>query len=138
SAEGRLSAVLGLRLPGLGGQVPRRMVPAGHALADRTDEESRSHVTRTSRTAAELLSRPQGAFERRHRGLEQQGQSDDEKILRISDLQRHRTRAVSRTWKASGAATRPQIFLTIRKKSGGLSPAAELRPRSVFVRARSG
>src|SRR5690606_30880436 len=101
---------------GLGGQVPRRMVQASDALADRADEEGRSHATRTSGAPAELLSGTEGAFERRHRGPEQQGQSDDEKILRISDLQRDRTRVVSRTWQAARAAARPQIFLTNQKK----------------------
>jgi hypothetical protein len=32
------------------------------------------------------------------RGAKQQGESDHEKVLRLSNLQKHRTRPVSRTW----------------------------------------
>ena len=83
-AQGRVPAVLGLRLTGLGGQVPRRLVHPGNALAHRAGEEVRPHDPLTPRIAAELLSGQKGVLQRHRRGAEQQSQSHHEKSLRLS------------------------------------------------------
>jgi hypothetical protein len=49
-AQGGLPTILGLQLTDLGRQIPRRLVPTGHALAHRADEESRPNPTGPSRT----------------------------------------------------------------------------------------
>ena len=60
-------------------------------------------------------------------GLKQQGQSNDEKILRFSHLPSPRTCPVSLTWKAARAKSYPRFFLTNQKNSGryqSLTPPA--------------
>src|SRR5262249_7322241 len=83
-SEGKLSATLGLRLPHLGREVPRRMVSPSHALPYRADEENRPLPARASRVDPQLFPRSETAFQRRRRGFEQQGQSHHEKIVRLS------------------------------------------------------
>src|ERR1035438_7811861 len=114
-AQGRLPATLELRVHRLGSQVPRPMVPPSDALADRADEESRQNFTRPPRTHPQLFSRTERVLQRRHRGSKQQSKSDYEKILRVPNLPRHRTGALSFTWQTARAGTHPQIFLTNQK-----------------------
>src|SRR5271170_374972 len=88
------------------------LVPASHALAHRTDEESRQDPARSSRANPQLFQSQKAILQRRHRGLEQQGQTDNEKSLWIPHFPRYRTRSVSRTGKTTGAKRCPQILLT--------------------------
>jgi hypothetical protein len=53
----RMAASPGLQLADLGRQIPRRLVRAGHALAPRTDEESRQRSARPPRTHPQLFPR---------------------------------------------------------------------------------
>jgi transposase len=96
-----------LRVHCVGRQVPRPLVPASDALADRTDEKGRKNVARPPRTHTQLFSRPKRVFQRRNRRSEQQSKSHYEKILRVPHLSRHRTRPISFTWQTSRAATHP-------------------------------
>ena len=105
SAQGRLPATLELRVHRLGRQVPRPMVSPSDALADRADEESRPDFTRPPRTHPQLFSRPERVLQRRNRGSEQQSKSHYEKILRVPNLPRHRTGALSFTWQTARAGT---------------------------------
>jgi transposase len=107
-----LKEVLGIRVSRLGRQIPHRVVPAGHALPHRTDEESRPHATSASRSDLELLQGQKAVLQRDHRRPQQQGQSHHEKILRVPDLQSHRTGSLPRSWEATRAGTHPQILLT--------------------------
>src|SRR5258707_11444806 len=88
------------------------MVSPSDALADRADEESRQNFTRPPRTHPQLFSRSERVLQRRNRGSEQQSKSHYEKILRVPNLPRHRTGALSFTWKTARAGTHPQILLT--------------------------
>ena len=77
--------------------------------------EPMKKVTKTLLGHRELILnyfRAKKQFQRRHRGLEQQGQTDNEKSLWIPNFPRYRTRSVSRTGKATGAKRCPQILLT--------------------------
>src|ERR1035437_8098867 len=112
SAQGRLPATLELRVHRLGRQVPRPVVPPSDALADRADEESCQNFTRVPRTHPQLFSRPERILQWYNRGSEQQSKSHYEKILRVPNLPRHRTGALSFTWQAARAGTHPQILLT--------------------------
>jgi transposase len=103
SAQGRLPAALELPVHRLGRQVPRPLVSPSDALADRTDEESRPDFAGPPRTHPQLLSRPEGVFQRRYRGAEQQSKSHYEKILRVPNLPSHRTGPISLTCKAPRA-----------------------------------
>src|ERR1043165_9483097 len=88
------------------------MVPAGDALPHRTDEEDRPLTPRSPRTDPELFPCAEIAFQRRHRGPEQQSQSHHEKILRLSHLPLPRTRSVSLTWQAARTGIHPRFLLT--------------------------
>jgi len=63
--KGVLPEVLGLRLAGLGGQVPGPVVPGGHALTDRTAQEVRPYRAQPPRTLTELLQGQKGVLQRR-------------------------------------------------------------------------
>src|ERR1700692_898044 len=82
------------------------------ALAHRADEESRQNPARPSRSDPQLFQSQKAILQRRHRRLEQQGQTDNAKSLWIPNLPRYRTRFVSRTGKTTGAKRCPQILLT--------------------------
>src|SRR2546425_1642715 len=88
------------------------MVPPSDALTDRADEEGRQNFTRPPRVDPQLFSRPERVLQRRNRGSEQQSKSHYEKILRVPNLPRHRTGALSFTWQTARAGTHPQILLT--------------------------
>src|SRR2546428_6191051 len=90
------------------------MVPPSDALTDRADEEGRQNFTRPPRVDPQLFSRPERVLQRRNRGSEQQSKSHYEKILRVPNLPRHRTGALSFTWQTARAGTHPQILLTNR------------------------
>src|SRR5439155_17347584 len=111
-SEGSLSAALGIQFAHLGRQVPRRVVPPDHALPDRTHEEDRPLATQSSRTHLELFPRSKATFERRRGGLEQQGESHYEKIIRFSHLSRPRTRPLPLTWQAARTRFHPRFLLT--------------------------
>jgi transposase len=110
--KGSLPATLGLQLPCLGGQVPRRVVPANHALPHRTDEEDRAVTPPAPGTHPQLLSRSKADFQRGGGGPEQQSQSHHEKIVRFSHLPRPGTRPLSRPWQASRTGIDPRFLLT--------------------------
>src|SRR5437870_6767728 len=88
------------------------MVPPSDALTDRADEEGRQNFTRPPRVDPQLFSRSERVLQRSNRGSEQQSKSHYEKILRVPNLPRHRTGALSFTWQTARAGTHPQIFLT--------------------------
>src|SRR5207245_7943850 len=98
---GSLSATMGMQFARLGRQVPRRVVPPDYAFPHRTHEEDRPFATQSSRTHPQLFPRSKATFQRRRGGLEQQGKSHYEKIVRLSYLPCSRTRLVSLTWQAS-------------------------------------
>src|SRR5882672_5116469 len=81
SAQRRLSTVLGIQLAALGGPVPGLLVLSNHAQPHRTDEDNRPHAPHTPRVTAELFQGQEGVFQWRGRGVEQQSQSNYEKIL---------------------------------------------------------
>jgi hypothetical protein len=81
----------------------------------RTDEEDRPLTARSPRTEPELFPCVETAFQRRHRGPEQQSQSHHEKILWLSHLPLSRTRPVSLTWQAARTEIHPRFFLTNQK-----------------------
>src|ERR1019366_7259916 len=101
SAQGGLSTVLGIQLAHLGRHVPGLLVLPNHAQPHRADEKDRTHAARSPRASAELFQGQKGVFQRRGRGLEQQGQSHHEKILRLSHLPHPRTRSLSLTCQAA-------------------------------------
>src|ERR1700693_1968812 len=96
----------------MGRQVPRRVVPPNHAIPHRTHEEDRSFVTQSSRTHPKLFPCSKAAFQRRRGGLEQQGESHYEKIVRFSHLSRPRTRPLPLTWQAARTRFHPRFLLT--------------------------
>ena len=74
-APGRVPAVLGVRLTGLGGQIPRCLVrmgegQTGDALTHRSGKAVRRHRARAPATAAQLLQGQEAVLQRRHRGPE--------------------------------------------------------------------
>src|SRR6516164_9332479 len=87
-------------------------MPASHALAHRTDEESREDRARPSRTDPQLFQSQKAILQRRYRGLEQQGKTNNEKSLWIPNFPGYRTRPISRTGKTTRAKRCPQILLT--------------------------
>jgi hypothetical protein len=98
SAQGRLSAVLGLRLTSPGRQVSRRLVPTGHALPHRADEEDCQDPSRPPRAHPQLFPCQEAVLQRGGRGPQQQGQTHHAKILRFPHLSRHRNCFISRSW----------------------------------------
>src|ERR1039457_5567872 len=111
-SQGSLSATLGVQFARLGRQVPRRVVPPDHAIPHRTHEEDRPFATQPPRTHPELFPRPKAAFQWRRGGLEQQGESHYEKIVRLPHLPRPRTRPLSLTWQATRTRFYPRFLLT--------------------------
>src|SRR3954452_15734910 len=93
-------------------QVPRRVVPPDDAISHRTHEEDRPFAAQSSRTHPELFPRSKATFQWRRGGLEQQGESHDEKILRLPHLSRPRTRPLSLTWQAPRTRVHPRFLLT--------------------------
>src|SRR2546428_4658342 len=106
------------------------MVPPSDALTDRADEEGRQNFTRPPRVDPQLFSRPERVLQRRNRGSEQQSKSHYEKILRVPNLPRHRTGALSFTWQTARAGTHPQILLTNPKN---LPATSAFNNRSRFL-----
>src|SRR5215467_8880657 len=88
------------------------MVPANHALPHRTHEEDRPLPPPAPRVDPQLLPGAKADFQWRSRGPEQQGQSHDEKILRIPHLPDARTGTLSLTWQAARARIHPRFLLT--------------------------
>lgn len=84
---GRLSAVLGVRESRLGWEVPGPVVYALDAKPARTDEESRQDAAQPPRAMAQLVLGQRRAFLRRGGGIQQQSETDHEKIVRLSHLQ---------------------------------------------------
>ena len=107
-----LPATLGVRLTGLGRQVPRRLVPTGHALAHRADEKDRQDPAGPPRTHPQLFPRQKAVLKRGGRGPQQQGQTHHAKILRFPHLSCHRNCFISRSWQITRARNHPQILLT--------------------------
>jgi Transposase len=64
-AERRLPTILGIPVSDVGRQVPRRLVPAGHALAHPAHEEDRCDDAKPSRAAPQLFPSQEAALERR-------------------------------------------------------------------------
>ena len=62
------------------------------------------------------------------RGAERQGESDHQKILRLQDLQSHRSGPLPHAWQAPRARGHPQILLRRRREL----------PRTVLSRAVAG
>ena len=88
SDAGGLSAVLGVSLPGVCGEVPGRVVYSDNAIEDRSDEEGGQDVASSPRVDSQLV--PSG---RRHfggdcGGSEQQSKTDDEKSVWLSDAKK--------------------------------------------------
>src|SRR6476659_8899107 len=88
------------------------MVPPNFAFPHRADEEDRTLAASASRADPQLLPRSKAHLQRRGGGPEQQGQSHDEKVLRLSHLPCTRTCPLSFTWQAARARINPRILLT--------------------------
>ena len=117
-AQGGLPVLLGLHLAVLGWAVPRPMVHSDHAFAHRADEEDGSHPAQSSHVTAQLVPRQRGDLGRHCRRIQHQGETDPEKVLRVSDLSSHGNRPVSWPWRSTRTASNPQILLRSRKKRG--------------------
>jgi len=85
-ATRRFPTVLGICQSRLGSQVPRPVVYADDAEPTRTDEESGSDLTQSSRVDSQLVSSQRGAFLGRCREIQQQSKTNHEKIVRLSYL----------------------------------------------------
>ena len=110
-AAGGLPAVLGVRQPRLGGEVPGPVVYADPAEPDRADEEDRSQLAGASGLDPQLVPRSGHHFGRHGRGAEQQSETDYEKSVWLSHLRSHRNRVISHTWRPPRARIHPRILL---------------------------
>ncbi len=95
----------------LGRQVPGRLVPESAAVQARTPQDRCGQPRWTPAGSAQLLSSQEGDFRRCHRGPEQQGQSNLQKILWLSHRQSPRNRSLSCTWTVARAGSYPWILL---------------------------
>ena len=93
--EGAISLLLGVRLGGLGRQVPRAVVYSGDALAPRAHEEDRTHAARPQTAHPQLVRGSRTGLPRRRGGPQQQVESESQKILRLSNLQSDKNHALS-------------------------------------------
>ena len=94
----RSPAAAPIRVRSLVGHSSRLLVcQASDALEDRTAEKSGSHIAQTSGPATQLVPRPRHDFLRYCRRSEQQGKTDYQKIVGISNCKRHRNRLISST-----------------------------------------
>src|SRR5438477_11110748 len=93
--------------PHLGRHVPGLLVLSNHAQPHRADEENRPDTAHPSRAPAELFKSQKGVFQRRGRGLEQQSQSNHEKIVRLPHFPHPGTRALSLTCQTTRAGAYP-------------------------------
>jgi hypothetical protein len=91
--------VLGVLLPGMCGEVPRRVVYPHHAIEDRSDEEGGPNVASSSRVDTQLVPSGRCHFSGDCGGSEQQSKTDDEKSVWLSDGESHRNRPISPTWR---------------------------------------
>ena len=82
-------AVLGIRESCLGREVPRPVVYTDDALKARTDEEGGPHFAKSSGADSQLVSSQRRTFLRRCRGVQQQSQTDHQKIVWLSHLRSH-------------------------------------------------
>jgi len=74
---------------------------AHHAFEDRADEENGARTAGLSPAAAQLVPGEGRGFRGQHRRIQQQGETDPEKILRIQDLQSHGNGLGSCTWRST-------------------------------------
>ena len=114
--EGRLPGLLGVRVPGLGRQIPRPLVHTYHALEDRTHETRRPDVTQSPRAPAQLVPCSWHCIRWRYRGSEQQIETHPQKSVRLSDLPSRRSRPLPYTWRSPSAHPYPQILVKNRKE----------------------
>src|SRR5215475_5536223 len=105
--QGGLSAILRLRLPDMGRQVPRRLVQSGHAFAHRTDEKSRQNPPRAPPTDPQLFPRQKNVLERHRRGPQQQGKGHHAKSLWFPHLPYRRDLPLPRPRQPTRTKTRP-------------------------------
>ena len=75
--------------PNLGREVPRPVVYRDDALKARTDEEGCPHFAQPSRADSQLVPSQRRAFQRNRRRIQQQSQTDHEKIVRLPYLRSH-------------------------------------------------
>ena len=87
--------ILGVRLGGLGRQVPRAVVHGGDALAPRTDEEDCPHAARSQAAHPQLVRGSRTGLPRRRGGPQQPLESESQKVLRLSNLQSDKSHVVS-------------------------------------------
>ena len=114
--EGRVPAVLGLRFPDLGRQVPRSMVHQGPASRiapikkfARTVRNHRELLLNYFRAQKEFSS---GVIE----GLNDKAKVTIEKSVRLSELSHRRIIAIPRAWQTTRTKVRPRFLLTNQKK----------------------
>ena len=82
----RFPTVLGVREPCMGREVPRPVVSTNDAEQARTDEESGSYLTQPPGVDSQLVPSEGRPFQRNRRRIQQQSQTDHEKIVRLSYL----------------------------------------------------
>ena len=111
--EGGIRRVLEIQVPVLGGEVPEGLDHQGDAVEDRADEGLRQDPEGSQGAPDELVPGKEGGhLAGRRGGAKQQGESDHQKSVWISDLPRRRNRPLSRTWGSARATDDPQILLT--------------------------
>jgi transposase len=100
-----------------GRAVSRALVQTHHALAHRTDEEGGAHAARPSAVDPELVPSQRRHLQRHRGGLQQQGQTEYQKSLRLSYFPWDGNRLASCTWRSTRATRYPQILLKRHKSS---------------------
>ena len=91
-----------------------RVMPVAH----RADEEGCPHAAPAPRLVVELVQGPWADLRGRRRGVKQQGQTDYQKGVWVSDLPMSRNRAVPHARSPAGTRHRPQILLRSQQDQG--------------------
>ena len=110
-AQGGLPGLLGVRVAGLGREVPGPLVHADDALAARADEARGEDAAQPPRADPELVPGSRPDLSRCRGGAERQGESDHQKIVRLPWPQNGVCGPLSHARRASRAGVHPQILL---------------------------
>ena len=115
-ATGGLPAVLGVPTPVVGGEVPVRVDAASDAIAAGADEEGGQDDQEPSAADPELVPGQGRGLVGRGGGAQQQGEVDDEKVVRVPDGEIGEIGSIAQPRTAPGARTHPQILLRRLKR----------------------
>src|SRR5207248_3497977 len=109
--SGGVPAPLGVQECVVGREVPRRMDGARDAVATGTDEEGGADDSRASALDPQLVPGTRRGFRGGSGGAQQQGETGDEKVVRISDSRGGETGSPTQPGRSSRTQTHPQILL---------------------------